>query len=74
VISYFNRIRWPESISPSLRLATGFITGATTSLEQTVESMQAENVPVDEAASGEQVGIRVVERVRPGDRVYRVTE
>jgi len=56
-------------------LSTGdtiHIKGHTTDLEVTVASMQIENQSVDEAASGQAVGIKVPDRVRRGDMVYRV--
>ena len=49
------------------------IQGHTTDLELTVESMQIDNVDVAEAKAGDSVGIKVPDRVRPGDRVYKVT-
>jgi putative protease len=57
------------------RLAVGdtvFITGHTTDLRQVIESMQIEREPVTEAEAGQEVGIHVVERVRVGDRVFRI--
>ena len=39
------------------------ITGHTTDLEFTVESMQVDNVDVNEAGSGASVGIKVPDRV-----------
>lgn len=59
------------------RLALGdtiYVTGHTTDLRQVVESMQIDNEPVDEVSAGDQVGIRVVDRVRVGDRVFRVED
>jgi len=50
------------------------IKGHTTDFEQVVESMQIENRPVEEAKAGDDVGIKVKERVRPNDTVYRVIE
>ncbi|HEX76401.1 MAG TPA: translation elongation factor-like protein [Dehalococcoidia bacterium] len=50
------------------------IKGHTTDLELTVESMQINNVNVTEGKSGDAVGIKVIERVRPGDKVYKVTD
>jgi selenocysteine-specific translation elongation factor len=38
-----------------------------------VESMQANNVDVSEASTGQAIGIKVPERVRHGDTVYKVT-
>jgi len=50
------------------------IKGHTTDLEQVVESMQIEHDDVKEAKPGDSVGIKVQERCRGGDRVYRATE
>jgi selenocysteine-specific translation elongation factor len=50
------------------------ITGHTTDLTLTVDSMQIDNVNVDQAKSGDNVGIKVTERVRRGDTVYKVTD
>ncbi|MDH5781950.1 MAG: translation elongation factor-like protein [Dehalococcoidia bacterium] len=50
------------------------IKGHTTDMELTVDSMQINNVDVQEAKAGDSVGIKVAERVRRGDRVYKVTE
>lgn len=47
--------------------------GHTTDFEQVVESMQIEHQQVQEAGPGDSVGIKVLDRVRPGDVVYRVT-
>ena len=49
------------------------ITGHTTDLELTVESMQIDNASVTEAKPGDAVGIKVPDRVRRGDKVYKVT-
>ncbi len=50
------------------------IKGHTTDLEIVVESMQISNVNVTEASAGQAVGIKMPDRVRGGDRVYKVTE
>ena len=50
------------------------ITGHTTDLVMTVESMQIDNANVEEASSGVSVGIKVSDRVRKGDTVYKVTD
>jgi putative protease len=46
--------------------------GHTTDFKDTVASMEMENQPVDEARPGNEVGIKVNERVRKNDRVYKV--
>ena len=50
------------------------IKGHTTDLETTIDSMQINNVNVQEAKAGDAVGIKVPDRVRRGDTIYRVTE
>jgi translation elongation factor EF-Tu-like GTPase len=50
------------------------IKGHTTDLEFTLGSMQIDNANVDEAKSGDSVGIKVSDRVRRGDHVYKVTD
>ncbi len=52
---------------------TVHIKGHTTDIEVKVESMQVNNADVQEAGAGASVGIRVPDRVRPGDHVYKVT-
>jgi translation initiation factor IF-2 len=49
------------------------ITGHTTDFTQTVESMQIDNQSVTEAKVGDDVGIKVTDRTRPGDIAYKVT-
>ncbi len=48
------------------------IKGHTTDLELTVESMQIHNASVSEAGPGDSVGIKVPDRVRRGDMVFKV--
>lgn len=48
------------------------IKGATTDLEQVVESMQIEGENVEAAGAGDSVGLKVKERVREGDSVYKL--
>jgi len=50
------------------------IKGHTTDMELTVDSMQINNVDVKQAKAGDLVGIKVTERVRRGDIVYKVTD
>jgi putative protease len=46
------------------------VLGHTTNLEQAVDSMQIDHVPVQEAAAKSAVGIKVIGRARRGDHVY----
>jgi len=45
--------------------------GHTTDFEMVVESMQVNDVSVQKAAAGDEVGIKVPQRVRERDIVYR---
>lgn len=48
------------------------IKGFTTDFEQKVESMQIDRDPVEKADASQSVGIKVKDRVRPKDVVYKV--
>ena len=48
------------------------IKGPTTNLEQTVESMEIEHEKVQKAQAGQSIGMRVKDRVRENDIVYKV--
>ena len=50
------------------------IKGATTNFEQTVESMQIEHKNIEKAEAGQIIGLKVKERVRENDKVYRVVQ
>ncbi len=50
------------------------IKGSTTDVELTVESMQIDRVDITKGKPGDLVGIKVTDRVRRGDKVYKVTE
>jgi translation elongation factor EF-1alpha len=49
------------------------IKGSTTDMELTVESMQIDRVNITQGKPGDVVGIKVLDRVRRGDKVYKVT-
>lgn len=49
------------------------ILGHTTNLEMAIESMQIDNAVVQEARAGQAVGIKVADRVRRGDTVYKIS-
>ena len=50
------------------------IKGHTTDMELTVDSMQIDNVNVEEAKAGDSVGVKISDRARRGDTVYLVTD
>lgn len=50
------------------------IEGATTNFTQTVDSMQIDRQPVQEAGAGQSIGLKVAERAREGDKVFKIIE
>ncbi len=50
------------------------IEGATTSFEQVIESMEIENEKVESATVGQSIGLKVKDRVRLHDSVYKIME
>jgi len=50
------------------------ILGHTTDMELTVDSMQIDNASVTEARAGDAIGIKVSDRVRRGDKVFKITD
>jgi translation elongation factor EF-1alpha len=49
------------------------IKGHTTDIEMDITSMQIDNKSVTKANKGKSIGVKVPDRVRPGDVVYKVT-
>ena len=61
-------------IELTMPLAVGdtiVIKGPTTDFEQPVESMQIEHNNVQRAEAGQSIGLRVAQRVRENDMVYK---
>jgi len=50
------------------------VKGHTTDIEMVVDSMQINNVDVKEAKAGDAIGVKVTERVRREDIIYKVTD
>ena len=50
------------------------IKGHTTDMELTIDSMQVDNINVEEAKAGDNIGIKVSDRVRRGDTIYQVID
>jgi putative protease len=76
VTHYFTRIG-VAVVELKAPLAVGdriLIKGATTNLEQVVESMQIEHKDVQCAEAGQSIGLKVRDRVREKDVVYRIQE
>ena len=76
ITHYFTRIgvavvELSDKISIGDRI---LIQGATTNFEQVVESMQIEHKNVETAEAGQSIGLKVEQRVREGDKVYKIIE
>jgi translation elongation factor EF-Tu-like GTPase len=77
IIKYFGKIN-----VAAIRLSEGSLkvgdtihmVGHTTDITQTIDSMQIENKNVQEAGPGADIGIKVRDRVREHDIVYKVVE
>jgi translation elongation factor EF-1alpha len=72
VTHYFSKVG-VAAIDLSDKLAVGqriHIRGHTTDFITSVESMQIEHEQVSQAGPGASIGIKVTEKVRPGDMVY----
>ncbi|MCF8143740.1 MAG: hypothetical protein K9N21_07465 [Deltaproteobacteria bacterium] len=48
--------------------------GHTTDFTEEIATMEVDNQPVDEVTAGDLVGVKVREKVREGDKVYKVSE
>lgn len=74
VTHYFTRIG-VAVIELTDKLSVGdkiLIKGSTTNIEQTIESMQIEHENVKTAQRGQSIGLKVNDRVREEDRVYKI--
>jgi translation initiation factor IF-2 len=75
VMDYFAKIEvagidltQPLRVGDRIRLK-----GHTTDFEQVVASIQIEHDSVEEAKAGDKIGIKVAERCRGGDTVYKLS-
>lgn len=74
VSHYFSKIS-VAVIELKAPLAVGnriLIKGSTSDIEQAVDSMQIEHENVQRAEAGQSIGLKVKERVRENDVVYKV--
>jgi translation initiation factor IF-2 len=74
VTNYFSRIGVAVlALSGPLRTGDNVrIRGGERDFEQTVESMQVEHQPIESAEAGQEIAIKVSQKVRPNDVVYKV--
>jgi len=73
VFKYFQKIGVAAvELKRDLKIGdTIVIRGATTNLVQKVTSLQKNGVPISHAKAGDEVGIKVEDRVRPDDLVFK---
>ena len=77
VTDYFSKINVAalEITGEDLKVGdTIHIKGHTTDIQQTIDSMQIEKASVSLAKKGDRVGIKVKDRVRPHDTVFKVIQ
>lgn len=72
VTKYFAKINVAAiMLEDSLKVGNKIsIEGTTTSFEQMVSSMQIDRADIEEGKAGQEIAIKVAERVREKDRVY----
>ena len=74
VSNYFSKISVAAVEITDVTLSVGdtlHFLGHTTDFESRVDSMQIEHKSVTEAKKGDSVGVKVSEKVRRGDKVYK---
>lgn len=74
VTHYYNRLGVAAvELTGELKLGdTIRILGHSTEFEQVVQSMQLEHEDIAVAQAGQLIGLEVADRVRQGDRVYKL--
>jgi F0F1-type ATP synthase beta subunit len=63
-----------EVLAPIKKGDKILIRGGTTNFSQVVESMEVEHKPLNDAPAGQRVGLKVAERVRENDIIYKVAQ
>lgn len=76
VIHYFSKIGVAViELKDSLRVGEQIkIRGRGREFSQVVESMEVDHKKINEAKPGEKVGLKVVQKVKEGDLVYKIEE
>ena len=75
ITHYFDKIQVGIIEIEKGKLAVGdmiHIKGTTTDFEQVVESIQIEHEQVEKAKKGDAIGLKVKDKVREGDEVYKI--
>jgi len=76
ITHYFDHISVAAfTLTEPLRVGdTVHILGHSTDFKQEVTSLQIEHQPVNEAKPGEDVAMKVIQKVHPHDKVFRITD
>ena len=76
VIHYFDKIGVGIfKLSGSLKVGDKVkIVGGEREVEMSVDSMQVDRAPIEEAKKGMEIGVKVPSEVKEGDKIYLVTE
>lgn len=62
-------VKFKKSVKAGTRVC---FSGATSDFDQVIDSMQYEHKPLQTAKKGQEVGIKVKEKVREGDEIYEI--
>ena len=74
IANYFSKIN-VAIVDLTAPLSIGekiLIKGSTTNFEQTIDSMQIEHQNIEKAESGQSIGLKVADKVRKGDKLYKI--
>jgi putative protease len=76
ITHYFDHINVAAlTLTEALRVGdTIHILGHSTDFKQEVTSLQIEHQPVDEAKPGDDVGMKVIQKVRAHDKVFKLID
>lgn len=74
IIHYFGKISVGIiELSDELKVGeTIHFKSSTTDFEQVIDSMQVEHQNIDTAKAGDQVGLKIAQKVKEGDQVFKV--
>lgn len=74
VTNYFSKIGVAViELTAPLKLGDEIqIKGGTRDFQQKVESMQVEHEPIEDAAAGQEIAIKLDQKARVNDKVYKV--
>jgi len=76
ITHYFGKIK-VGIVELSKELKVGeviHIKGGTTDFEQKVKSIQIEHENIEKAKKGEMIGLKIKDKIREGDEVYKVLD